>query len=174
MRRGGTNRANPLGIALPIIIAVIVLIVIVKAFIGGSNTSSTKTANTGSNTPHALVTPKPEAKISIYMSSDSSKELTGPTKLYPDDKMVRVTTGEGDMTIDGSSSKIGIEALSEVHYTGKVDGKETIELSNGYGWVDSPNGDLRASLKYFSVDLAPGAIAIINQNTRASNLYLLK
>ena len=149
------------------------MIIIVKVFVSGSGSSGTKTSQ-GTTQVHALVTPKADAKMNIYMSADASKEVSGPTKLYPEDKMVRVTTGEGDISIEGSTSKVGIEALSEVHYSGKVDGKETIELANGYSWIDSPNGDLRASLKYFSVDLAPGAIAIINQNTRASNLYLLK
>jgi hypothetical protein len=173
MRRGWNNRSNPLGIVLPIIIAIIVLIIIVKV-VASNLGSKTTSDNSDGAIAHALVTPKADAKMSIYMSSDTSNELKWPTKFYPSDKLLRVTSGDGDITIEGSTSKIWIEGLTEIAYNGKEGGKEWITLTNGYAWLDSPNGDLKAKLKFFSIELSPGAIAIINQNTRASNIYLLK
>jgi hypothetical protein len=173
MRRGWNNRSNPLGIVLPIIIAIIVLVIIVKV-VASNVGSKTTSDNSDGAVAHALVTPKADAKMSIYMSSDASNELKWPTKFYPSDKLLRVTSGDGDITIEGSSSKIGVEWLTEIAYNGKDGGKEWVTLTNGYAWLDSPNGDLRAKLKFFSAELSPGAIAIINQNTRASNIYLLK
>ncbi len=174
MRRWWSNRTSPLSIALPIIIALIVLVIIIKAV---SSFGSTKTTGTGSTTSTSSnsvnILPKKDAKVSIYMSSDSQNEITGPTKLFPTDKMVRVTSGDSDVEIEGSTTQISIESLSELAYLGKIDNVQGFSLQNGYIWIASPNGDTRLQLKYFSIQLSPGAIVIANQNTRASNVYVL-
>ncbi len=108
------------------------------------------------------------------MSSDSQNEITGPAKLFPTDKMVRVTSGESDIEIDGSTTQISIESLSEVAYAGKQENTHVFNLQNGYIWIQSPNGDTSLSLKYFKGVLSPGAVVIANQNTRASNIYVLQ
>lgn len=108
------------------------------------------------------------------MSSDSQNEITGPTKMFPSDKMVRVTSGDSEVEIEGSASKISIESLSELSYKGKVDNMHSFELLNGYVWMETPNGDLSLTMKFFDSKFAPGSIIIANQNTRASNLYVLR
>ncbi|MDD2745796.1 MAG: hypothetical protein PHU93_04625, partial [Candidatus Gracilibacteria bacterium] len=143
MRRGGTNRTSPLSLALPIIIALIIFVVIVKAVmnIGNSSTTTDATKN-AAGTASVNIIPAKDAKVSIYMSSDSQNEITGPTKMFPSDKMVRVTSGESEIEIEGSTSKISIETLSELSYKGKINELQTFELLNGYVWMETPNGDL--------------------------------
>ena len=62
-----------------------------------------------------------------------------------------MTNGDADLEIDGSSTKLAIESLSEVRYMGIENGKNAFELQNGYLWVDSPSGDTIVKLKLFSV-----------------------
>jgi hypothetical protein len=59
---------------LPIIIAIIVLIIIIKV-VASNFGSKTASENSDGAVAHALVTPKADAKMSIYMSSDTSNEL---------------------------------------------------------------------------------------------------
>ncbi len=148
------------------------LVIIIKAVssFGSSKTTETSSATSG----YVNVLPKKDAKVSIYMSSDSQNEITGPAKLFPTDKMVRVTSGESDIEIDGSTTQISIESLSEVAYAGKQENTHVFNLQNGYIWIQSPNGDTSLSLKYFKGILSPGAVVIANQNTRASNIYVLQ
>ena len=73
MRRGGAHRANPIGIVLPIIIAIIILVIIAKAITGSSSGTGSKEAAPG--TAFVNVIPKPDAKVNIFMSSDTQTEL---------------------------------------------------------------------------------------------------
>lgn len=149
--------------------------IVVKALMNiGSSKDSTDTAKNGVGTVAVNIMPAKDAKVSIYMSSDAQNEITGPTKMFPTDKMVRVTSGESEIEIEGSTAKVSIEALSELSYKGKVAEQQTLELLNGYVWVDTPNGDVALNLKFFSGKFAPGSIVIASQNTRASNLYVIK
>lgn len=161
-------------LVLPVCIAIIILVIIIKAIMGSSSSSNGTKDSMPAGTASVQVIPKKDAKVSIYMSSDTQKELTGPTKLLPADKMVKVDSGDADIEIEGSTSKISIESLSELHYDGLVDGKQTFTLNNGYAWVDSPNGDVVVRLKLFSVAADKGTVYIVSQNTRASNAYVLK
>ncbi len=173
MRRGGNNRTNAMTLVLPVCIAIIILVIIVKAIMGSSSSSKTNGSETP-GTPTVQVIPKKDAKVSIYMSSDAQTELKGPSKLYPNDKMVKVDSGDADIEIEGSTSKIAIESLSELHYDGLINGKHTFTVGNGYVWVDSPNGDVVIKLKLFTVTPDKGTVFIAYQNTRSSNAYILK
>ena len=149
-------------------------VIIVKAIM---NIWSSSTANNSSDpqtTPSVNILPAKDAKISIYMTNDSQNEITGPTKMFSSDKMVRVTSGEWELEIDGSTSKGSIESLSELSYKWKTNDVHSFELLNGYVWMETPNGDLSLTLKYFEAKFAPGSVIIANQNTRASNLYVLR
>ncbi|MFZ4461415.1 MAG: hypothetical protein ACOYN2_02495 [Patescibacteria group bacterium] len=161
-------------LVLPVCIAIIILVIIIKAIMGSSSSSNGTKDTAPAGTASVQVIPKKDAKVSIYMSSDTQKELTGPAKLLSGDKMVKVDSGDADIEIEGSTSKISIESLSELHYDGLVDGKQTFTLNNGYAWVDSPNGDVIVKLKLFSVTADKGTVYIVSQNTRASNAYVLK
>lgn len=88
--------------------------------------------------------------------------------------MVRVTSGESDVEIEGSLSKLSIESLSELSYKGLSEGAHSFELLNGYVWMETPNGDLTLKMKFFDSKFAPGSVVLANQNTRASNIYVLK
>ncbi len=140
----------------------------------GASNATTEATKAAAGTASVNILPAKDAKVSIYMSSDSQNEITGPTKMFPTDKMVRVTNGESEVEIEGSTAKISIETLSELSYKGKVTEQQTFELLNGYVWMDTPNGDVSLNLKFFSTKFAPGSIIIASQNTRASNLYVIK
>lgn len=141
--------------------------------ISSSNTTNDATKN-AAGTASVNILPAKDAKVSIYMSSDSQNEITGPTKMFPSDKMVRVMNGESEIEIEGSTSKISIETLSELSYKGKITELQTFELLNGYVWMETPNGDLSLNLKFFQAKFAPGSVIIASQNTRASNLYVIQ
>jgi len=140
--------------------------------IGGSSTNNANKDAAG--TPSVNIIPSKDSKVSIFMSSDSQNEITGPTKMFPSDKMVRVTSGDSEIEIEGSTAKVSIETLSELAYKGKITDLQTFELLNGYAWMETPNGDLALNLKFFTAKFAPGSVIIASQNTRASNLYVLR
>lgn len=141
--------------------------------IGGSSDAN-NADKSASGTPSVNILPGKDAKVSIYMSSDTQNEITGPTKMFSTDKMVRVTSGDSEIEIEGSTAKISIETLSELAYLGKITDLQTFELINGYVWMEAPNGDLGLNLKFFQAKFAPGSVIIASQNTRASNLYVLR
>lgn len=140
----------------------------------GNSSSSSDGSKNGVGTASVNILPAKDAKVSIYMSSDAQNEIAWPTKMFPTDKMVRVTSGESEVEIEGSTAKISIESLSELSYKWKISEQHTFELLNGYAWLDTPNGDIALDMKYFSGKFAPGSIVIASQNTRASNLYVIK
>lgn len=51
--------------------------------------------------------------------------------------------------------------------------KESFQLINGYSWIDSIQGDTTIELKHFTVKSGISSIYIVNQNTLASNVYVL-
>lgn len=144
-RRGAQNHTSVFTLLLPIGIAILILIVAVRAFTGSGKSDS----NSPSGSSFVQVVPSDDAKATIFMSSDAGTELKGPTKMYPNDKKVRVDSGDVSIEIEGSTSKIALEKLSELHYEGVVDGKHTFTLLNGYAWVDSPNADVAINLNLF-------------------------
>ncbi len=140
----------------------------------GNSSSSSDGAKNAVGTASVNILPAKDSKVSIYMSSDAQNEITWPTKMFPTDKMVRVTSGESEVEIEGSTAKVSIESLSELAYKWKIADQHTFELLNGYAWLDTPNGDMALDMKFFSGKFAPGSIVIASQNTRASNLYVIK
>jgi hypothetical protein len=151
------------------VIAGIILILIFKAISSLlSSDSNTSTAETGQN--YALVTPGPESKIGIIMaSSDSPTEIKEPST----DKMLRVISGVGEVSLENSQTKLLIESLTELGYLGKKGDKESFQLFNGYSWVESNSGDSTVILKHFTVKSGISSLYIVNQNTLASNVYVL-
>ncbi len=87
---------------MPIIVAVIIFVIIVKAVMNiGANSTTTDANKATVGTDAVNVLPAKDAKVSIYMSSsDFGKEITGPTKMFPTDKMVRITSGESEVEIE--------------------------------------------------------------------------
>jgi hypothetical protein len=155
------------------VIAGIILILIFKAISSLlSSDSNTSPAETGQN--YALVTPGPESKIGIIMaSSDSPTEIKEPSKLFATDKMLRVISGVGEVSLENSQTKLLIESLTELGYLGKKGDKESFQLYNGYSWVESNSGDSTVILKHFTVKSGISSLYIVNQNTLASNVYVL-
>lgn len=172
-RRWWNNKPNTFAIPLAIVIAVIILLLVFKGIsklLSGDAGAATKEAGQS----YALVTPGPESKIGIIMaSSDSPTEIKEPSKLFATDKMLRVISGNGEVTLENSQTKLAIESLTELAYLGKKQEKESFQLFNGYSWIDSKEGDSTVTLKHFIVKSGAPSIFIINQNTLASNVYVL-
>ena len=73
-------------------------------------------------TPFSSVTvvPKTEnSEVYIYMSGDSKKQIQGEEKMFPTDNHLEVKSGDAELVIDGSPSKVYADRLTEVAYRGK-------------------------------------------------------
>ena len=155
---------------LPLFAAIIILVLIVKAFFGSSGSGNP--ANSGD---FVNVTPKSEnSEIYVYMSGDSKKQISGETKLFTTDTKLEVKSGDADITLVGDTSKISADKLAELAYHGTVDTKKEFELASSYIWVEANSGNLSFKLKNFTANPESGAVFALYQNAVGSNLYVLK
>ena len=172
MRRNGTefSFARFSSYIIPAAVAGVILVIIL--FYAFSGSSKPKTADTGS--AFITVTPGTGADVSIYMSGNSKKQITAAERLYPTDDHVEVKTGNVTLSIDQDNAKITLDELAEAAYLGKNNNKNAISLLNSYAWVETPAATLDIQLKNFTVTPNAGAIVMVSQNTRASNVYVLQ
>ena len=164
------NGRGGLSYLLPVFAAVVILVLIVKAFFGSSGTDSD--ANKGD---YVTVTPKSEnSEVYIYMSGDSKKQITGESKLFSTDNELKVNSGDADITFADEASKISADKLAEISYRGVIAGKKTFDLTSSYIWVEAASANLAFNLTNFKVAPESGAIFALYQNAVGSNLYVLK
>lgn len=172
MRNERTARRNSLiSFAVPVAVAVIILIVIVRALFSGDDSSNDRTGADSVN-----VVPKSEnSEIYIYMSGDSKKRLEGEEKMFPTDNRLEVKSGDAELIITNSPSKVYADRLTEVAYRGKsADGLHTFELQSAYLWIEAGADDTFFRLKSFTVKPKSGSIVALSQNAVGSNVYVLK
>ena len=160
-----------LSFGLPILVAAVIVIIIVRALF-----SSKGTAVVRDGTDSVTVTPKGEnSEIYLYMSGDSKKKIDGEEKMFPTDNRLEVVSGDADMSIEGSTTKISADKLTEVAYHGKdADGKHRFELLSSYLWVEANAEDTVFKLKSMEIRPAAGSVLALSQNAVGSNLYVLK
>ncbi|MDD2565269.1 MAG: hypothetical protein PHZ26_01090 [Candidatus Gracilibacteria bacterium] len=163
------KKSNLSGLALPLIIALIVVILIIRAFFGGT-TETNKNLNDG----FVNVEPSQEqSEIDIYLRENSSPtRITGIEKLYPTDYKVAVVSGEAKITLEGNTSKIYLNKLGEIKYNGRVGSEENFSISNGDIWVEG-NGPIKFDLKNFTISANNGVYSF-TQYTNSSSVYVLK
>ena len=107
------------------------------------------------------------------MSGDAKKQITAPQKFYPTDNHVEIKTGGATLTTD-DGAKILLDTLAEASFVGKNGAKNEINVTNAYAWVETPAPTLDILLKNFVVTPQAGSVVMVYQNTRASNVYVLK
>lgn len=173
MRNERSARRNSLiSLAVPVAVAVIVLVVIIRALFSGSSNDASTRAGTDSVT----VVPKAEnSEVFIYMSGDSKKQIEGEEKMFPTDNRLEVKSGDAELVIDGSPSKVYADRLTEVAYRGKgADGTHAFELQSSYLWIEAGADDTSFKLKSFTVKPKTGSVIALSQNAVGSNVYVLK
>lgn len=116
MRNERSARRNSLiSFAVPVAVAVIILVVIVRALFSSSDDSASRAGNDSVN-----VVPKSEnSEVFIYMSGDSKKQIEGEEKMFPTDNRLEVKSGDAEIVLTNSPSKIYADRLTEVAYKGK-------------------------------------------------------
>ncbi len=173
MRNERSARRNSLiSLAVPVAVAVIILVVIVRALFSGS---STETANRAGNDSVTVVPKSENSEVYIYMSGDSKKQIQGEEKMFPTDNHLEVKSGDAELVIDGSPSKVYADRLTEVAYRGKgADGTHSFDLQSAYLWVEAGADDLSFKLKSFTVKPKSGSVVALSQNAVGSNVYVLK
>lgn len=114
MRNERAARRNSLiSLAVPVAVAAIVLVVIIRALFSGSSNGTDNRAGADSIT----VIPKAEnSEVFIYMSGDSKKQIEGEEKMFPTDNRLEVKSGDAELVIEGSPSKVYADRLTEVAY----------------------------------------------------------
>lgn len=150
MRNERAARRNSLiSLAVPVAVAVIVLVVIIRALFSGSSGGTENRSGTDSVT----VIPKAEnSEVFIYMSGDSKKQIEGEEKMFPTDNRLEVKSGDAELVIEGSPSKVYADRLTEVAYRGKsAEGTHSFELQSSYLWIEAGADDLSFKLKSFVV-----------------------
>ncbi len=172
MRRRTPEPGNPgiLSYIIPLAIAGIVLFLLAHAFLSGDAADD---AANGSS--YALVTPTlSDAEVYVYMSGDSRKQITGETKLFATDSKLEVESGQARVSVPGTAESLLLDRNSELRYTGSEGGRETFALRNANAWVETENASLAIALDAYTVFPDAGSVIALNQNTRASNLYVLQ
>lgn len=173
MRNERNARRNSLiSLAVPVAVAVIVLVVIIRALFSGSSNDASTRAGADSVT----VIPKAEnSEVYIYMSGDSKKQIEGEEKMFPTDNRLEVKSGDAELVIDGSASKVFADRLTEVAYRGKgADGTHSFELQSSYLWIEAGADDTSFKLRSFAVKPKTGSVIALSQNAVGSNVYVLK
>ncbi|MDQ1344112.1 MAG: hypothetical protein QG650_832 [Patescibacteria group bacterium] len=166
------QRNNLISLAVPVAVAVVVLVIIIRALFSGSNGDESKRNGADS----VRVVPKMEnSEIYIYMSGDSKKQISAEEKMFPTDNRLEVKSGDAELIIEGSPSKVYADRLTEVSYRGKsADGLHSFELQSAYLWVEAGADDTAFKLKSFSVKPKSGSVVALSQNAVGSNVYVLK
>lgn len=173
MRNERSARRNGLiSLAVPVAVAVIILVVIVRALFSGSGSNDAGRSGADS----VRIVPKAEnSEIYIYMSGDSKKQIEGEEKMFPTDNRLEVKSGDAELVIEGSPSKVYADRLTEVAYRGKAsDGLHTFELQSAYLWIEAGADDTAVKLRSFSVKPKSGSVIALSQNAVGSNVYVLK
>ncbi len=172
MRNERAARRNSLiSFAVPVAVAVIVLVVIVRALFSGDDS-----ANTRAGDDSVSIIPKSEnSEIYIYMSGDSKKRIEGEEKMFPTDNRLEVKSGDAELVIANSASKVYADRLTEVSYRGKgSDALHNFELQSSYLWIEAGADDTAFKLKSFVVKPKSGSVVALSQNAVGSNVYVLK
>ncbi|EKE29718.1 MAG: hypothetical protein ACD_2C00112G0003 [uncultured bacterium (gcode 4)] len=173
MTRLRTNEkpSNLSGMFLPLLIALIVIILIIRAFFWGSGTDANKHINEW----FVNVTPNQEkSEIFIYMSWDSSKQIDGSTKMYPTDSKMEVKSWEAKITLEWSNAKIYVNKLWELKYDWKNASWENFTVNNWDIWIETDNAPSKFITRNFSVTSNWAWVFSFSQNLMASSIYVLK
>ncbi len=165
------RRNSLLSLGLPILVAGTILLIVLKAFFSEGTDSESR-----GGADSVTVLPKSEnSEIYLYMSGDSKKKLEGEEKMYPTDNRLEVKSGDADLTIEGSQTKLSADRLTEIAYRGRnAEGKHAFELLSSYVWVEANAEDTVFKLKNLTVTPKAGSVAAFSQNAVGSNVYVLK
>jgi hypothetical protein len=132
--RHAPAKNNPLTTILSIVLAFFVLLIILRLIgvIGGSS-RPTPPQNTG----FIFVSPATNtSKVAIFMSSDSSKEISSEEKMFSTDHFVRVIEGAASIRLPLGNTRISLDKQAELKYLGPTGSGETFEIQNGKAWVE--------------------------------------
>ena len=170
-RRGAPEGPNPLiSTIVPIVIAVLVIVLIGNYLF--SKGTTTQTTTTGD---FVTIAPKEDkSEIYVYLGKGEPFLINGEKKMFTTDQKMEVRQGEAQIRLEGDTSSILVDHLGEISYGGLVNGRNVIGIDNGYIWVESQDNALEFHLKNFVAISDPHSVIVVNQNTIASNLYVLR
>ncbi|EKE28619.1 MAG: hypothetical protein ACD_3C00037G0010 [uncultured bacterium (gcode 4)] len=169
--RTNEKQSNLSGMFLPLLIALIVIVLIIKAFFWGSSADTNKHLNEW----YVTVTPNQEkSEIYIYMSWDSSKQIDWSTKMYPTDAKMEVKSWEAKVTIDNSNLKLFVNKLWELKYDWKNSQWENFTVNNWDIWIETDSMPSKYITRNFSVESNWIWVFSFSQNLMASSIYVLK
>jgi hypothetical protein len=108
------------------------------------------------------------------MSGDSKKEIDAPSKLFPTDKKVVVTSGEASLQLQNSGWKIILDERAELQYVWLVNNKNIFDITTSKAWM---TGGKQAILRLKFLQASPvheETILFAFQNAVASTFVVLK
>ncbi len=154
---------------LPIGIALVIVIFVIRLFFWWSSEILNKSWN------YVNITPNQEkSEINIYMSWDSKKQIEWVTKLFSTDNKVEVVSGEALITVENDNSKLFLDRLWEIKYNWLVWDKQSFDLLNSQLWAEVQSPNFEFNLKNFTVNSDQDSVIAFSQNMMASNIYVLK
>lgn len=163
------RKTNYSSFAVPLILAVLFLIIIVKIFFWWSTNTWIKNTNEGFVNVDSN---QEKSEIYIYMSWDSKKLIEWSTKMYPTDTKMEVASWEWKINFDWNNTKIYVNKLGELKYNWKSWDEDSFKVLNWDIWVEW-NSKTKFELKNIIVS-SSSAILSFSQNMVASSIYVLK
>lgn len=161
---------NYTNLVLPVIVAVLIVWLVIKAFFWWSDTT-VKNNNLWS----INIWPNQEkSEIFIYMSWDSKKQIEEVTKMYPTDSKMEVVSGESKITFDWNDDKIYAKKLWELKYEWKTWETENFKILNWDFWVEWNKSFYKFELRNITVSTNGNSVFALSQNTMATSVYVLK
>lgn len=173
MRRRASSApsSNLLTYLVPVGLAFVVVFLAVHSFLSGRDEPGSDAANAA----YALVTPVDSgSRVYVYMSGDSRKEIESPTKLFTTDSRLEVESGRASFAPAGTDARVMLDTNSEASYLGSVSGTQRMSVKNGYAWIETGSAPLEVQLDAYILRAESGSVVAVNQNTRASNAYVLR
>lgn len=176
-RQAATGRTSGMNIPpflVPAAVALVFLVIIANFFFGGNSAGSNTQVG---GTVAVDVTPVTDAaEVYIYLSGDSKKKLDGLSKFYPTDSKLEVRAGEAKITPESTDTALYVDKFGEVRFLGRDGTLNKFRLSNSSLWIESAasGATTQVELTNFTVEPRPGSVVVLNQNTRASNVSVVK
>lgn len=162
------SKVNYSWFILPLVIALIVVLLVFKAFFWAA-----KEVQVNPNEWFINITPNVEnSEINIYMSWDSPKSIEWTEKMYSTDNKLEVKSWEAKIILEWSTSKIYVNKLWELKYKWIIWNEENFSIINWDNWVES-SSPMKFELKNFTV-YWPSWVYSFTQNMVASTVYVLK
>lgn len=168
MMRPWVKKNNYSWLILPLIVAFIVIIIIIRLLTSSTWDSQVK------NWSYLNVSLNQEkSQIYLYMSEDSKKKIEWSEKLYSTDNKIEVESWEAKITPEQWNTKVYLNKLWELSYAWKKNNIEVINLKNWEAWIES-DWEINFELKNFKVLTSWQNVLALSQNMMASSIYVLK